>query len=89
MARTMTVDPRDPNREQRLAERDRRYREAMQDLDVYDDAHLARAAIDACDLCDHEGYRSNSAVCDHVDRTDITSRGMEKVRAALAKLPKS
>lgn len=35
-----------------------------------------------CGLCDDGGYRG-SAVCDHVDRTDIYKRGMARVRAAL------
>lgn len=82
-------DPRDPNRDQRLAERDRRYREAMQEIDTTDNSHLEQAARDRCQLCDDEGYRPNRCVCDHVDRADISRRGMEKVRAALSKLPKS
>ena len=84
----MTADPRDPHRDERLAERDRRYRESMQELDTVSDAHLDPAARARCTLCDDEGYRPNGYICDHVDRSEIAKRGMEKVRAALSKLPK-
>lgn len=47
--------------------------------------HLQRDAIDACALCDDDGYRPNRSVCDHVDRSEITRRGIEKIRVALSK----
>ncbi|MBU8819566.1 hypothetical protein [Mycolicibacterium goodii] len=47
-------------------------------------AHLTRAAIAACGLCDDDGYRGGH-VCDHVDHGAAAKRGMAKVRAALAK----
>jgi hypothetical protein len=89
MASTMIVDPRDPHRGERLAERDRRYRESMQELDIADESHLERAARDRCQLCDSDGYRPTGTVCDHIDHAPAAARGMEKVRAALSKLPKS
>jgi hypothetical protein len=76
-------DPRDPHAEQRRADRIRAYDDVM--VQAHDDAHLDPAEIAACTLCDDQGYRRNGCVCDHVDRTDIAARGMQKVRAALAK----
>lgn len=46
-------------------------------------AELRTAEIDACDLCDHTGYR-DSRVCHHDPHQDErNTRGMEKVRKAL------
>lgn len=45
-------------------------------------AHLTRAAIDACILCDGEGYRG-LVVCDHVDHAAAAARGIEACRAQL------
>lgn len=54
-------------------------------------AELARMAIDACTLCDHNGYRPDpdtgrpGAVCDHDPNTaERNARGIAQVRAALA-----
>jgi hypothetical protein len=79
----------DPGYARRQAERLRRYDEAMAESGCGCTEHFTQLAIDNCSLCDHDGYRPNGAVCDHIDRTDIARRGMEKVRAALAKLPKT
>ena len=38
-----------------------------------------------CPLCDDEGYRG-STICDHVDRADITARGLAKCREVLARI---
>lgn len=52
-------------------------------------AELARMAIDACNLCDHNGYRPNpdtgrpGSVCDHTDRRETNRNGIAKARAAL------
>lgn len=43
-----------------------------------------QAAIDACELCDHDGTR-NGFACPHVDYGDIARRGIAAVRAALRK----
>ncbi|MDD7812606.1 hypothetical protein PP713_08565 [Mycobacterium sp. CSUR Q5927] len=48
------------------------------------DLELAAQARAACRLCDADGYR-NGAVCDHVDRTETTRRGIAACRAALTK----
>ncbi|MCV7358506.1 hypothetical protein [Mycolicibacterium fluoranthenivorans] len=45
-------------------------------------AHLTRAAIANCRLCDDDGYRGLQA-CDHVDRTAAAARGSALVRAQL------
>lgn len=57
----------------------------MADLDDEDNAHVAPFAVDACTLCDSDGYRPNLAICDHVDRTETARRGIAACRAALAK----
>lgn len=46
---------------------------------------LTRREIDACNLCDTDGYRGVQ-VCDHnPDQAEINRRGAERVRAQLAK----
>lgn len=47
-------------------------------------AHLTAEAIQACTLCDSDGYRGLQ-VCDHIDRADTNARGSAACRAALAK----
>lgn len=42
----------------------------------------AQAAIDACDLCDHDGQR-NGFPCDHIDHRPAAARGMAKIREAM------
>lgn len=58
--------------------------------EVYEDPHerarLRQLAIEACTLCDEDGYRFGT-VCDHVDRTEINRRGMALVRKALEGKP--
>ncbi|TWS23187.1 hypothetical protein FK268_12775 [Tsukamurella sputi] len=49
-------------------------------------AAARRTAIDACTLCNDDGYRGNR-VCDHIDRTHTAARGIARVRAALEKDP--
>lgn len=70
------------------AERQRRYdaqiAAARTEDPEPDTAHLTSQAIASCRLCDNEGYRPNGTVCDHQDRTVTATRGMAKVRAALA-----
>lgn len=46
--------------------------------------HSHRAQIAACALCDPDGYRG-STICDHVDHREAARRGMELVRAEIAK----
>jgi hypothetical protein len=46
------------------------------------DADVAAMAVVNCGLCDDEGYRG-PVVCDHVDRTETSARGMAAVRAAI------
>nr|WP_237082091.1 hypothetical protein [Mycobacteroides abscessus] len=45
---------------------------------------IQRHAIDACPMCDNDGYRGGR-VCDHVDRSAIAKAGAARARAALAK----
>lgn len=71
------------------AERLRRYDADMATARDADPAHLEPAAIEGCAMCNRRGYRPNGTVCDHVDHAPAAARGMEKVRAALSKLPKS
>lgn len=58
------------------------YAEAIQDFDLPSDAHLTASEIANCTLCDDDGYRG-LRVCDHIDRTETTARGMAAVRAAI------
>jgi hypothetical protein len=46
-------------------------------------AHLLKAEILNCGMCDEDGYRPNMSVCDHRDHASVNARGMAKVRAAL------
>lgn len=79
----------DPGYAERHAARLQAYDDAMRLADHPDDAHLARAAIANCALCDGDGYR-NGRICHHDERQDaINRRGIEACRAALSKLPKS
>jgi hypothetical protein len=71
------------------AERLRQYDDAMAAARHDEPWHLEPAAVTRCTLCDTDGYRPNGTVCDHVDHAPAAARGMEKVRAALSKLPKS
>ncbi len=50
-----------------------------------DTAHLDPAAIDACGLCDADGYNASLAVCHHVDHAAVAARHMPDIRAALEK----
>jgi hypothetical protein len=54
--------------------------------EVYEDPHerarLRQLAIDACTICDEDGY-DGSRVCDHVDRTETHRVGIAKVREVL------
>jgi hypothetical protein len=50
--------------------------------DLPDTSHIDPYLIAHCGLCDDDGYRNNR-VCDHVDRTEITKRGIAKVLSAL------
>ena len=47
-------------------------------------AHCHRAQIAACALCDPDGYRG-STICDHQEHREAARRGMELVRAEIAK----
>ncbi|NOR03673.1 hypothetical protein HGK72_26845 [Mycolicibacterium fortuitum] len=40
------------------------------------------AAIQACTLCDSDGYRG-TRVCDHQDHTRAAKRGMDEIRAKM------
>lgn len=46
------------------------------------DRRAAARAIEACDLCDSDGYRGGM-VCDHIDHTEAAKRGMAMVRKAM------
>lgn len=83
-----------PNRSTDILAAQRAQREAHYDAGIAqwhehhpddDTAHLTRAAIANCALCDGDGYRPTGPVCDHVDRTATAKAGIAKVRAALAK----
>lgn len=50
-------------------------------------AHLTRAAIDACEKCDRDGYRGAN-VCDHQDHATAAHKGRAACMAAISKLPK-
>lgn len=52
--------------------------------DLPDTSHIDPYLIAHCGLCDDDGYRNNR-VCDHVDRIEVTKRGIAKVRSALKK----
>ena len=65
------------------------YPQAVPAVDAADDfgpeyRQRAQDAIDACELCDHDGLR-NGFPCDHVDYGAIAKRGIDAVRAALRK----
>lgn len=49
-------------------------------------AHLTRAAIDECGLCDRKGYRG-AVVCDHREHASAETRAAarEALRVALGK----
>lgn len=56
------------------------------ELDTPDDLWAAEdraRAIVECQLCDDDGYRNRSHVCDHVDRTETAARGIAKAREVL------
>ncbi|MEE3066607.1 MAG: hypothetical protein VYA67_22140 [Actinomycetota bacterium] len=72
-------------REARLAHYDAMVAAAQAEDPEPDTAHLTAEAIDACGLCDDEGYRANGTVCDHIDRTDTARAGSAACRAILAK----
>lgn len=46
------------------------------------DAEIRAEAIQACQLCDPDGYHGN-IVCDHIDHTETNRRGIAAVRNAL------
>jgi hypothetical protein len=76
---------RESDRHALEAERARRLRRYDQDMaSSHPDAHLQRAAIDNCAMCDHDGYR-NGHVCDHIDHAPAAKRGIAACRAALTK----
>lgn len=45
-------------------------------------AELIAAAIEACTLCDADGYRGVT-VCDHTDHAPINARGMANLRRTM------
>lgn len=57
---------------------------AVADLDDTGNAHLARAAVARCQLCDGDGYR-NGVVCDHVNRANVGRPQRDHIRKILAK----
>lgn len=70
-------------------DRERRYDEGLAAWHAKNDPapHLTQAAIDACDLCDTEGYHGTQ-VCTHVDHAAAARRGKAACLAAISKLPK-
>lgn len=53
-----------------------RYGEIIEPEDEATPAEKAMAIVN-CGLCDDAGYRG-VVVCDHVDRSDVARRGLEK-----------
>lgn len=51
------------------------------------ESHTTDPTVDACNLCDENGYRPNFTVCDHIDHAPAYRAGMALVRAALQKGP--
>ncbi len=49
--------------------------------------HLDPAAIEACQLCDDDGYRG-LAVCDHVEHRAAVRRGMAAIRSTMGWKPR-
>ena len=66
-----TADPRDLGAAERMADRQRAYRESMVDLDAPSTEHLTVEGRAGCTFCDDAGYRPNGRVCDHRDRSDV------------------
>lgn len=79
------TDPRDPHRAEREAEKQRRYRDSMQELDTPNADHLETQAITDCPLCDDHGYRGHH-VCDHRDHATASQHGRGLAQAELAKI---
>jgi hypothetical protein len=69
----------------RWAEREHRRQAQAASTAAHQAAELRTAAIEACGLCDADGYLPTRVVCDHVDRVDTNARGMAACRAALTK----
>lgn len=61
-----------------------RYGDQPADADEFGPAYRqrAQAAIDACELCDHDGTR-NGFACDHIDHRPAAARGMAAIREAM------
>lgn len=57
--------------------------EAAATSDRNDTWHLAADAINACTICDDDGYRGNR-ICDHTDHAQAAARGIARCRDALA-----
>jgi hypothetical protein len=53
------------------------------DVDPDRPAHLAKAAVAACERCDDDGYRGGT-VCDHRDHAAETVHGRAEAARALA-----
>lgn len=71
----------------RWAERQRHTQAKAQSAEAHARAALIAEAIEACNLCDDDGYR-NGSVCDHnPHRDDTNARGIAAVRAALTRTP--
>lgn len=73
----------DPGYAARQAQRVAAYDDAM--AESHANAHLAKAEIERCQLCDDDGYRPNRTVCDHQDHTAAAKRGIAACRETLAK----
>lgn len=65
--------------------RTRRTQAAAASTTAHTEAALKAEAIHACTLCDPDGYRPNSTVCDHNDHTATNTRGLQLARAALTR----
>jgi hypothetical protein len=65
------------------ARREQQYRDGCAEA-IRNDPTMRATLIAECTLCDPDGYRG-STVCDHIDHTEAAKRGMELVRAEIAK----
>ena len=58
---------------------------AAAEHDDEDLRHLTKIEITNCQLCDDDGYRrpERTVVCDHIDRSETSRRGIARCREAL------
>lgn len=71
-------DPSDPYADERAQAADYDWIAERQNAAVIN----RLAAIEACTLCDTDGYRATH-VCDHTDHRQSARRGMDQIRAEM------